>query len=125
MKRTLVLLAAMLWAGAAGEAWVELADWFDAVNRDPRYQLTCIGGHAPVYVAEEISGNRFKIAGGAPGMKVSWQVTAVRNDPAIAKYRMPVEQEKPAPDRGKYLEPELYGAPDTQRIGRLEDKTQP
>jgi trimeric autotransporter adhesin len=107
---------------AAGEAWVELADWFDEVNRDPRYQLTCIGGQALVYVAEEISGNRFKIAGGSPGMKISWQVTAVRNDPAIAKYRVPVEQEKPAGERGKYLEPELYGAPDTQRIGRIEEK---
>jgi hypothetical protein len=107
---------------ATGEAWVELADWFDAINRDPRYQLTCVGGQAPVYVAEEISGNRFKIAGGNPGLKVSWQVTAVRSDPAIEKHRLPVEQEKPAPERGKYFEPELYGAPDTRRIGRIEEK---
>lgn len=109
---------------AAGEAWVELAAWYEVVNRDPRYQLTCIGGQAPVYVAEEISGNRFKIAGGNPGLKVSWQVTAVRSDPAIEKYRMPVEQEKPVPERGRYLEPELYGAPDALRIGRIEEKAQ-
>ncbi len=109
---------------AYGEAWVELADWFDAVNRDPRYQLTCVGGHAPVYVAEKITGNRFKIAGGTPGLEVSWQVTAVRSDPAMAKYRMPVEQEKPAPERGKYLDPDLYGASESLRIGRIEQKTQ-
>ncbi|MBM3287698.1 MAG: hypothetical protein FJY88_10175, partial [Candidatus Eisenbacteria bacterium] len=52
----------------AGDAWVELADWYDAVNRDASYQLTCIGGHAPVYIASKISGNRFKIAGGTPGL---------------------------------------------------------
>ncbi|MEJ5345960.1 MAG: hypothetical protein WHS83_13705, partial [Chloroflexus sp.] len=25
-----------------GEAWVELPAWFEALNRDFRYQLTCI-----------------------------------------------------------------------------------
>jgi hypothetical protein len=106
----------------AGEAWVELAEWFGSISADPTYQLTCIGGHAPVYVAEEISGNRFKIAGGTAGMKVSWQVTAVRNDAVIEKHRLPVEQEKPAGERGKYLEPEVYGASETQRIGHIELK---
>jgi hypothetical protein len=109
----------------AGEAWVELADWFDALNRDPHYQLTCVGGFAPVYVAEKITGNRFKIAGGTPGLEVSWQVTAVRSDPTIAKHRLPVEQDKPAAERGKYLEPELYGASETERIGRVHQKQEP
>ena len=60
---------------AAGEAWIEMPEWFDALNRDFRYQLTCIGGFAPVYIAEEIeetAGNQFKIAGGYSGLKVSW-----------------------------------------------------
>ncbi|MCK4512613.1 hypothetical protein KAW64_12790, partial [bacterium] len=52
---------------ARGEAQVELADWFEALNGDFRYQLTCVGAFAPVYVAEKISGNRFRIAGGEPG----------------------------------------------------------
>jgi len=29
---------------ANGEAWVELPDWFETLNRDFRYQLTCIAG---------------------------------------------------------------------------------
>ncbi len=61
---------------ASGEAVVELPDYFEALNRDFRYQLTAVGAPGPyLYVAEEIQGNQFRIAGGAPGMKVSWQVT--------------------------------------------------
>jgi len=48
---------------ANGEAVVGLPDWFGALNRDFRYQLSCIGAFAPVYIAEEISNNQFKIAG--------------------------------------------------------------
>ncbi|UCE59626.1 MAG: hypothetical protein JSU63_19555 [Phycisphaerales bacterium] len=65
-----------------GEARVQLPGYFEALNGDFRYQLTCIGGFAPVYVAEEIAGNSFKIAGGKPGMKISWQVTGIRKDVA-------------------------------------------
>ena len=50
---------------ADGRADVELPDWFQALNRDFRYQLTCVGAFAPVYVAEEMHDNRFQIAGGA------------------------------------------------------------
>src|SRR5439155_22785461 len=66
---------------AKGEAVVEMPNWFEALNKDFRYQLTCIGSFAQVYIAEEIHNNRFKIAGGKPGMKVSWQVTGTRHDP--------------------------------------------
>ena len=38
-----------------GEAVVTLADWFESLNKDFRYQLTCIGGFAPVYIAEKIA----------------------------------------------------------------------
>ncbi len=106
----------------SGEARVELPEWFDAVNTDPRYQLTCIGGYAPVYIAEEIAGRHFRIAGGTSGLKVSWQVTGVRSDPAAGKYRMPVEEEKPAAERGRYLDPELYGAPADQRVGLMDER---
>ena len=58
------------------------------LNRDFRYQLACIGGFAPVYIAREISGNRFKIVGGQPGMKVSWQVTGIRQDPFANEHRI-------------------------------------
>ena len=65
----------------SGEASVTLPDWFEALNRDFRYQLTAIGAPGPnLYVAEEVASNRFKIAGGGRGSKVSWQVTGIRRD---------------------------------------------
>ena len=79
-----------------GEAVVKLPEWFDALNRDFRYQLTCIGGFAPVYIAGEVSGNEFKIGGGRPGMKVSWQVTGIRKDAFANEHRIPVEENKPS-----------------------------
>jgi hypothetical protein len=51
--------------------------------KDFRYQLTCIGGSALVYISEEIKNNRFAIAGGKQGLKVSWQVTGIRKDPYV------------------------------------------
>lgn len=92
-----------------GEAWVELPEWFEALNKDFRYQLTCIGGFAPVYVAEEISVNRFKIAGGKQGLKLSWQVTGIRKDAFAEKHRIPVEEEKQGEERGRYMHPEVFG----------------
>ena len=99
-----------------GEAWVELPDWFQALNKDFCYQLTCIGNYAPVYIAEEISDNRFKIAGGKLGMKVSWQVTGVRRDPYALAHPINVEEEKPPEERGYYLHPEVYGQPEEKGI---------
>src|SRR5208282_2695205 len=52
-----------------GRAWIELPAWFEGLNSDFRYQLTCIGGYAPVYIAQEVVGNRFQIAGGKAGLK--------------------------------------------------------
>lgn len=99
-----------------GEAVVRLPEWFEALNRDFRYQLTCIGGFAPVYVSEKIRGNRFKIAGGTPGLEVSWQVTGVRHDAFALAHPIPVEEAKPAADRGYYLYPKLYGRPSREGI---------
>ena len=92
-----------------GEATVLLEEWFQALNKDFRYQLTAIGAPGPnLYISEEISNNTFKIAGGKPGTKVSWQVTGIRKDPYAVKNRIPVEEEKPAQFKGYYLHPEAY-----------------
>ncbi|HLN89090.1 MAG TPA: hypothetical protein VK253_03400, partial [Candidatus Binatia bacterium] len=99
-----------------GEAWVELPAWFEALNRDFHYQLTCVGRYAPVFVEQEVKSNRFKMAGGTPGMKVSWQVTGVRHDRYAEANRTPVEEEKLEEDRGSYLYPELYDQPKTKRV---------
>jgi len=48
------------------------------------------------------------LAGGKPGLKVSWQVTAARHDAYAEAYGSPVEVEKPADERGHYLHPELF-----------------
>jgi hypothetical protein len=94
---------------ASGRATVTLPSWFEALNRDFRYQLTPIGHPAPgLHVAAEITGGRFTIAGGAAGLKVCWQVTGTRQDRWANAHRIPVEQDKPAADQGRYLHPDLY-----------------
>jgi len=103
-------------ADAQGEALVELPAWFEGVNTDIRYHLTCIGGYAPVYVAEEMNNNRFKIAGAKPGMKISWQVTGVRNDAYARAHPRVVEEEKIGDERGKYLTPEVHGQPSSLQV---------
>ncbi|MFO0840416.1 MAG: hypothetical protein U1D55_18060 [Phycisphaerae bacterium] len=114
---------------AKGEATVQLPDYFASINAAPRYTLTAIGAAMPnLHVGEEISdaalsaGERaapgealitasFRIAGGAPGAKVSWEVKAVRNDRWVRQYGSAVELEKEGIERGTYQHPELYGQP--------------
>ena len=108
---------------AKSEALVQLPDWFGALNGDFRYQLTAIGAPGPnLYVAQKVSNNRFRIAGGTPGMEVSWQVTGIRQDAYAKAHRIPVEQEKPVAERGKYLHPEELGLSKT--LGMHYEETQ-
>jgi hypothetical protein len=95
-----------------GSATVKLPDWFEAVNGDFRYQLTAIGAPAPnLHVAQEVSSGQFTIAGGQPGMKISWQVTGVRHDAYARAHPLAVVANKSKAERGYYIHPELYGAP--------------
>ena len=95
-----------------GQRTVELPQWVGTLNKDFRYQLTPIGAPAPTrHIAAEISTNRFTIAGGAPGMKVSWQVTGIRRDAWAQANPVTVEVDKPSHERGFYLHPDLYGQP--------------
>jgi hypothetical protein len=91
-----------------GEATVELPEWFEALNRDYRYQLTAIGSPAPeLHIARKVEDGEFSIAGGKAGQEVSWQVTGIRQDTWANANRIPVEVEKPEEDQGRYLHPEL------------------
>jgi hypothetical protein len=100
-----------------GKAEVHLPHWFETVNKDFRYQLTAIGGSAPnLYVEEKLTNNNFHIAGGKPGMEVSWQVTGIRKDPWANANRIKVEEEKTSNERDHYLHPELYGKPSDKII---------
>jgi trimeric autotransporter adhesin len=95
-----------------GKGVVSLPEWFEAVNEDFRYQLTAVGAAAPnLHVASEVANHQFSIEGGVAGMKVSWQVTAVRHDAYAKVHPLVVEVKKSAKDRGHYLHPEAYGAP--------------
>lgn len=78
-----------------GLATVTLPDYFEALNRDFRYQLTPVGQFAQAMVAEKISGNRFVIRTSKPGVEVSWQVTGVRHDRYANEHRIQVEEAKP------------------------------
>jgi hypothetical protein len=105
---------------AKGQSVVTMPAWFDALNKDFRYQVTAIGRPGPdLHIAEEIKGNQFKIGGGKPGMKVSWQVTGVRQDAYATANRLPVEEDKPAKERGMYLNPEAFGQPKNKGIGHI------
>jgi trimeric autotransporter adhesin len=103
---------------AGGRATIKMPTWFDALNQDFQYQLTAIGAPGPrLYVAREIHNNRFSIAGGKPGLKVSWQVTGIRHDAYANAHRIPTEEAKPASEQGHYLHPELFGASPEQAVG--------
>lgn len=93
----------------SGSAVVKLPAYFESLNKDFRYQLTCIGGYAPVYIASEVSSNTFSIGGGKPGMKVSWQVSGVRHDAFATAHPLLPEQAKPAHEAGRYLTPREFG----------------
>lgn len=112
-----------------GEAVVRLPNYFTKINKDPRYLLTAVGAPMPMlHVAEEISSEAleagaaaqpgqatpaatFKIAGGMPGAKASWEVKAVRNDQWTRENANPVETLKQDAERGKYQHPEIFGKP--------------
>jgi hypothetical protein len=105
---------------ANGEATITLPNWFEALNEDYRYQLTCIGQFAQAIVSQEILHNQFSIKTDKPDVKVSWQVTGIRHDAYADAHRIPVEEMKTPEERGKYLHPIEFGQPVTATIGYRE-----
>jgi hypothetical protein len=103
----------------SGMAVVRMPEWFEALNRDFRYQLTVIGQFAQAIVASEIANSSFVIRTDKPGIKVSWQVTGIRQDAWANAHRIPLEVEKAPEEQGHYLHPELHGhagEPDIQEL---------
>ncbi|MBS3914249.1 MAG: hypothetical protein KG003_07095 [Bacteroidetes bacterium] len=107
---------------AEGNAIVALPTYFEAENVDFKYQLTVIGQFAQAIVATEISDNKFTIKTDKPNVKVSWQVTGVRNDKWANANKIIAEKEKEPTAKGKYLHPELYGQPVEKGIHYVNDK---
>ncbi len=88
---------------ANGQATVLLPGYFAALTggSELRYQLTAVGGAAPsLHVAQEVTGNQFRIAGGMPGLKVSWQVSGVRRDDYALAHPLRVETRKSKAELG-------------------------
>ena len=99
-----------------GYAVVELPEWFEALNRDFRYQLTVIDeADGPEFVqakvVREVARNAFAVRTSAPRTRVSWLVTGIRRDAYAEKHRIPVEEAKPPAERGTYLHPLEHGVP--------------
>ncbi|NOT02191.1 MAG: hypothetical protein HOP29_16400 [Phycisphaerales bacterium] len=57
-----------------GSVWVTLPATSAVDAAAYGYQLTPVGGAAALYVAERVRDGKFRIAGGTPGLEVSWQV---------------------------------------------------
>lgn len=104
-----------------GDAVVELPAYFEALNRDFCYQLTVIGSFAQAIVAQEIKGNRFSIRTNAPNVKVSWQVTGIRQDAWANRNRIKIEENKSERERGHYLHPEAFDQPEERGVERARD----
>ncbi|MGI5405326.1 hypothetical protein ACQEV9_00905 [Streptomyces chartreusis] len=92
-----------------GDAKVVLPDYFEALNRDFRYQLTPVGELAIAAVTGEIRDNSFTIRTDKPGVRVCWQVTGVRQDAWANVHRIVPEEEKPEAERDRYLCPAVHG----------------
>ncbi len=104
-----------------GRATVQLPSYATALAGDWRYQLTPIGQFGQAIVEREVgTGGRFTIRTEHPHMKVSWSVTGVRKDPQAAQEGIDVVQSKVGADRGRYLDPELYGKPASAGVERVQ-----
>jgi len=101
---------------SAGQATVQLPEWFEVLNTDFRYQLTVIGQFAQAIISRKMENNRFEIRTSVPNVEVSWQVAGVRQDAYAKANPLEVEQEKEPRLRGFYIHPELYGAPPEKQI---------
>jgi hypothetical protein len=109
-------------ADGTGTATVTLPNWFAALNRDLRYQLTPVGAAMPdLHVKAELA-DGFAIAGAVPGGTVCWQLTGVRQDAWAEAHRIAVELDKPAGQRGRYLNPTEHGQPATRGIDYSEHR---
>ena len=104
---------------ASGSATVTLPEYFAALNRDCRYQLTVVGQFAQAIVSREVAGNSFEIRTDKPGVKVSWQVTGIRQDAYAKAHPIVVEELKPAEQQGLFLYPAGFGAGEEKSIGSL------
>jgi hypothetical protein len=102
---------------ANGKATVSLPDYFGALNKDPRYQLTVIGSFAQAIISKEVNNNQFEIATSTPNVKVSWEVKGVRNDARMQKNPFVAVEEKTGAQKGKYWDAASHNQPASKGVG--------
>jgi hypothetical protein len=76
----------------------------------------------PGLPVEEMHDRQFVIRTDEPNVKVSWQVTGIRQDAWANENRIPVEEDKPVNKRGRYLHPKAFGKPIELSEGIVSDK---
>ncbi len=86
-----------------GFASVQLPDYFKALNKEYRYQLTVIGTFAQAIISKKVQNNQFEIKTSQPNVEVSWQVTGIRDDRYARENRLQVEVKKSGTDKGRLL----------------------
>jgi hypothetical protein len=95
-----------------GQATIELPDYFDALNDDVQYQVKPIGQPMPdLHISQQEKNDKFGVAGGVTGGKISWQITGVRHDAYILAHPIvPVVEKGPGQlvSKGQYLYPAGY-----------------
>jgi hypothetical protein len=98
-------------SGPNGRVTVRVPGIFERTHQDVRYQVTAIGRAAAPFIARELAGGRFTIDAGVAGVRLSWQLTGVRDDASARRSALTVEAVKRPHERGRYVEPSLYGRP--------------
>lgn len=102
-----------------GNATIILPDYFEALNKDFKYQLTVMGTFAQAIIADKIANNKFTIKTDKPNVEVSWQVTGVRKDKYANEHRVVPEVEKESNYKGYYLHAKEWGMPESKSIDYL------
>lgn len=105
---------------ANGFATVTMPEYFEAANKDFRYQLTVIGSFAQAIIQKKMANNTFVIQTNQPNIEASWQVTGVRNDKYANAHRIEPVQEKKL--KGSYIHPELFGEDKELSESAVKDK---
>jgi hypothetical protein len=92
-----------------GEATVQLPDYFEALNKDFRYQYFAMHEPMPNLYVTEVHDNRFMLKGGIPHGQVSWQITGKRNDAYVRTHTIYGEVDKgpgQPVNKGEYIFPD-------------------
>ncbi len=58
-------------------------------------------------------------------MEISWQVTGIRQDAYAQAHRIPVEEDKAAKERGRYLYPKEHGQTDDRGVAYEQRRAHP